>query len=238
MRKRHVRNRLDFRHLGYSQIGLPLVESIQRIMIRAEIFGQTLPANRSMEHPAQRHPIHDAAVDAKPNHATRTLVHYDENPMCSQCGGFAAEQIATPQTILRVAEKREPGWTSRFRPVMNAQDTANHILIDLDGEGQHDLLGNSGTALGLRRFISTTASMSSFFGPFGPGRRQRWGENNMRYFRLLSTLWRCSRVEVFRTMAERRTRAGRMKRVHKPATIRSAARGLGARLRPRLRIRN
>src|SRR5438132_3877017 len=116
--KAHVRNRLDFRHLEYSKIGLPLVESIERIMIRAEIFGQTLPANRSMEHPAQRHPIDDAAVDAKPNHATRTLVHYDENPMCSHCGGFAAEQIATPQTILRVAEKREPGWTSRFRPVI------------------------------------------------------------------------------------------------------------------------
>jgi hypothetical protein len=34
-----------------------------------------------MEHPAQRHPIDDAAVDAKPNHATCTLVHYDDNPM-------------------------------------------------------------------------------------------------------------------------------------------------------------
>ena len=83
---------LDFRHIEYSKIGLPLVESIQRIMIRAEIFGQTLSANRSMEHPAQRHPIDDAAVDAKPNHATRTLVHHDENPMCSQCGGFAANK--------------------------------------------------------------------------------------------------------------------------------------------------
>ena len=117
-------------------------------MIRAEIFGQPLPANRSIEHPAQRHPIDDAVVDAKPNHATRTLVHHDENPICSQCGGFAAEQITTPQTILRVAEKREPGWTYRFRSVMNAQDTANNILVDLDGESQRDLLGNSGTAPG------------------------------------------------------------------------------------------
>src|SRR6476619_2244794 len=54
------------------------------------------------------------------------------------------------------------------------------------------------STLGLRRFISTTASISSFFGPFGPGRRPRLGENNMRYFRLLSTLWRCSSVEGFR----------------------------------------
>jgi hypothetical protein len=29
---------------------------------------------------------------------------------------------------------------------MNAQDTANNILVDLDGERQRDLLGNSGTA--------------------------------------------------------------------------------------------
>jgi hypothetical protein len=62
VRKRHVGNRLDFRYLKNPKIGLPLVESIQRIMIRAEIFGQTLPANRSMKHPAQRHSIPDARV--------------------------------------------------------------------------------------------------------------------------------------------------------------------------------
>ena len=51
-------------------------------------------------------------------------------------------------TVLGVAEKREPGRTSRirFRPVMNAQDTANHILVDLNAESQRDLLGNSRTA--------------------------------------------------------------------------------------------
>ena len=48
-----------------------------------------------------------------------------------------------------------------------------------------------------------------------------FGENSMRYFRLASTWWRCRRVEGFRTMAERRRRAGLMKSVHKPAMIRS-----------------
>jgi hypothetical protein len=38
---------------------------------------------------------------------------------------------------------------------------ANAICCAIRGQPQ----------LGLRRFISTTASMSSFFGPFGPGRR-------------------------------------------------------------------
>src|SRR5215467_14889197 len=73
---------------------------------------------------------------------------------------------------------------------------------------------------GLRRFIATTASMRSWLGPFGPGRRRRLGENNVRYFRFHSTLWRCSRVEGFRRMEERRTRAGRMNRAHRPAMIR------------------
>ena len=131
---REVRS-VSVRHLQHTQIiGSPLVEPVQRIVIRAEIFGQTLPANRSMEHPAQRHSIDDAAVDAKSNHATRRLVHHDENRICSQWSGFAPKQIATPQTILRVAEKRQPGWTCLFGPVMNAQDTANNIPVDLDGE--------------------------------------------------------------------------------------------------------
>jgi hypothetical protein len=56
--------------------------------------------------------------------------------------------------------------------------------------------------LGFRRFISTTAPMSSFSGPFGPGRRPRFDENNMRYLRFLSRLWKYSRVERFNTMAE------------------------------------
>jgi hypothetical protein len=53
-----------------------MVESIQRIVIRGEIFGQTVPADRAMKHPAQGHSIHGAAVDAKTNDETRKLVHH------------------------------------------------------------------------------------------------------------------------------------------------------------------
>jgi hypothetical protein len=42
---------------------------------------------------------------------------------------------------------------------------------------------------GLRRFISTTASINSWAGPFGQGRPPRWDENNMWYFRFVSELW-------------------------------------------------
>jgi hypothetical protein len=65
-----MRNSLDFGYLEDPKISLPLMESIQRIVIQAEIFGQTVPPNRAMEHPAQRHSINDAVVDAKTNDAT------------------------------------------------------------------------------------------------------------------------------------------------------------------------
>ena len=68
--------------------------------------------------------------------------------MCSQGCGFALEQIAAPQTVIHVTKKREPGRTSRirFRPVTDAQDAANNILVDVDAESQRDLLGNAGAA--------------------------------------------------------------------------------------------
>jgi hypothetical protein len=97
--------------------------------------------------PAHGRSINDAALNTKTNNATRELIHHNENPMGSQGCGFTSEQIATPQTVLYVAEEGEPGWASRirFRAVMNAQDTANNILVDFNVESQGDLLGDSGT---------------------------------------------------------------------------------------------
>jgi hypothetical protein len=106
MRKRHGRNGLDFAYLKYSEIGFPLMEAIQRIVIRAEIFRRTVAANRATEHPAQRHSIHDTAVDAEPDNAPRTLVHNNQNPVGSQRRRFASKQIAAPQTVPGVTDQR------------------------------------------------------------------------------------------------------------------------------------
>jgi len=70
--------------------------------------------------------------------------------MSSQRGGLASEQIATPQAVFGVAEKRKPGGTApiRFRRVVNAQNTSHHILVDLDPESQCNLLSDSWTSPG------------------------------------------------------------------------------------------
>ena len=71
---------------------------------------------------------------------------------------------------------------------MKAQETAHNILIDLDAEPARSAGRCQGQPqLGLRRFMATTASMISS-GPFGPGRRRRSGENNVRYFRSQHTV--------------------------------------------------
>ena len=52
MRERHVRDGLDFFHVEYPQIRLPLVEPIQGIMVRADVCRRGVAPTRLIEHPA------------------------------------------------------------------------------------------------------------------------------------------------------------------------------------------
>src|SRR5712691_8282051 len=93
MRERRVRHRLDGFHVKDSQIRLPLVESVQRIMVRTEVLRRRLATSCSIEHLAQSHAVNDATVHAKANDAPRPLVHHDEHPVRMEDGRFAPEQI-------------------------------------------------------------------------------------------------------------------------------------------------
>ena len=101
-----------------------------------------LASRRPIEHPAQRQAIHDAAVHAKSDDPTRALVHHDENPDRPQYRGFAPKQIETPQTVLRMTEKREPGRPRRiwFGLVPHGENAPNNVLVDGNAERQGDLL--------------------------------------------------------------------------------------------------
>ena len=53
----NVGDRLDFCHLQYPQIGLPLVEPIERIVVRTQVRRQpAMPAKGAVEHPTQCDP--------------------------------------------------------------------------------------------------------------------------------------------------------------------------------------
>jgi hypothetical protein len=148
MRQRNVRHRLDGFHVENAQIRLPLVEAVQRIVVRAEVGRRRLATDRSIEHVAQCDAIHDATVHAKAHDAPRTVVHHDEHPMCVQDGRFAPKQIKTPQTVLRVTKDREPGRPRRvwFWLVPSRENASHHILVEGNTEGQGDLLRDPWTA--------------------------------------------------------------------------------------------
>src|SRR5262249_1997842 len=137
MRQWHVRARLDGYAVEGSPSRLPLVEPVQRIMIRAEVRRRRLATHRSIEHAAQRDAIHDAAVYAKADDATRALIHHDQHPVCVEDRRFAAKQVETPQTVLCVTQDREPGRPRRiwFRLVPIRENAPHHILVDGNTEG-------------------------------------------------------------------------------------------------------
>src|SRR6516162_10248240 len=124
------------------------MESIQGIIVGAEVLGHLeLPSDGAVEHATECDTIDRAGMDADPYDPARVLIHDHQDPVGTQRCRLAPEQIHTPEAVFHVAEEGEPGWASRmrFRPVMNAEDTANHILVDGNAESQGDLLGDAGT---------------------------------------------------------------------------------------------
>jgi hypothetical protein len=68
------------------------------------------------------------------------------------------------------------------------QNAPDDMLLERNAEGAKDcsaILRQPN--YGLRRFISTTASISSLDGPLGPGRRRGPGLESKRYFRFTRT---------------------------------------------------
>ena len=53
MRNRQVRHSFHFGSLKYSEVGLPPMESEQRIMITADVFWRTGSTDRTVEHPTK-----------------------------------------------------------------------------------------------------------------------------------------------------------------------------------------
>src|ERR1700674_3212394 len=93
--------------------------------------------------------------------------------------------------------------------------------------------------LGLRRFDSTIAAISSVDRPFGPGFRLRdEEEKSSRYLRSTKALWNLNSVAGLRIVDSFGIRCGLTKRVVSPSTKRSSVLRFGARCRERLMIRS
>ena len=88
----NVGDGLDFCHLQYPEIGLPLVEPIERIVVRAQVLRQpAMPSNGAVEHATECDTIDRSRVDTKPNDAAGVLIHDDQDPVGPQRGRLTAE---------------------------------------------------------------------------------------------------------------------------------------------------
>jgi hypothetical protein len=145
----NVGDGLDLCHLQYPQIGLPLVEPVQWIVVGAEVLRHPeLPSNGAVEHPTECDTVDRARMGAEANDPARALIHDDQNPVGPQRCRLAPEQIHAPEAVFHVAQERQPrGATGVLsRPVVIGENPSNNVFVDLDVERQSDLLGNSRTA--------------------------------------------------------------------------------------------
>jgi hypothetical protein len=87
---------------------------------------------RSIEHPAQPHAIHEAAVHANAHEAPGTSVDHHEHPVRAPDSRCAVKQIQTPQTVRGVTQDRKSGRPRRvwFRLVPRGEHASHHILVD------------------------------------------------------------------------------------------------------------
>ena len=133
MRQGNVGDGLDFGHLQDSQIGLPLVEPIKRIVVGAEVFRhRAVPSKGTVEHPAEGDTIDCSSLDAESNDPAGVLIHDDQDPMGPQSSRFAPEQIDTPKTVLDVAQQSQPGGTCGVlsRSIVIGENPSDNVLVD------------------------------------------------------------------------------------------------------------
>jgi hypothetical protein len=83
-----------------------------------------------------------------------------------------ARKEASHSGSARETEDSEPGRPSRslVRLIPNGENAPKHVVVYGNAKGQGDLLRDPWTTPGrFRCFIWTTAAMTSWFSPFGPG---------------------------------------------------------------------
>ena len=149
MRQWNVGDGLDFCHVQYPEVGLPLVEPIKRIVIGAEeVRHPALPSNGAVEHPTKCATINHSRMDAETNDPARVLIHDHQDPVGPQHGRFAPEQIHAPEAVSHVAQEGQPGGTAGVlsRQIVMGENSANYVFVDLDVEHQGDLLSDSRAA--------------------------------------------------------------------------------------------
>ena len=169
---------------------MPTREREQRVMIETEPDGKTPTADGLVEHAAQSQAVDIACLHAKANDPPAELVHDDQYPVSFQENRLRPKQVQAPETILRVAQEREPRQddvapadaeeaAEKARHARSLSISAPKVLASCCA-----ILGQP--KRGLRCLSPTMAWISSRAGPLGPGAPPLRGLNSKRYLCCLS----------------------------------------------------
>ncbi len=97
MGQRDVRDGFQLVDIKDPQVGAPLSELKQRIVIAAQIEWQgILTDNDLIEHSADSWSVDISGVHSESDDASRELIHDDHDPVSLEEQGFAAEEIDRP----------------------------------------------------------------------------------------------------------------------------------------------
>ena len=148
MSRTRAGNGLDLRDFPNPQIGSPAVVSEQGIVVRTEITRFSLCECGLIEYLAKRGAIDIASMHPKSNDSPGKLIHDEKDPVSFKHDGLAPEEINTPETILQVADKGEPGRSVPWvRSIMFGEDMSYEVLVDIDAKRPGNLLRDLGTAV-------------------------------------------------------------------------------------------
>ncbi|MCK7499520.1 MAG: hypothetical protein MZW92_60830 [Comamonadaceae bacterium] len=173
-------------------------------------------------------PSIDARSTPKPIDAAREHIHDQQHPVATQENRFAAEQVDTPEAILRVRDECQPGGTigaGVAGPIVLREHAANDILVDRDAEDMRDLLGDAHAAETRIAPLHLDDGCDEFRGrTFGTGLcgDADEEEKSRRYLRSTRAWWNLNSVAGLMSAPSFAIRRGLTNSVVRPSTTRSS----------------
>ncbi len=106
----------------------------KRIIVRGQIFRQIRSGDRLVEQATKRHAVYRAGMHTETDDPPSELIHNDKNPVRLHGVGLSAKEIDAPETILCVADERQPRRTSYagLGPVVLRKNPPYHVFVYLD----------------------------------------------------------------------------------------------------------
>src|SRR5664279_1498379 len=142
MRTGNQRHRLHGLDAQNPEVGLPALELEQRVMVEAQPDGEGLSADGLVEHATERPAVHGHGLHPKADDPAGKLIHDDQDPMTPQQDRIGPEQVHAPETVFGMTQERKPrrSVVTAFGVVVRCQNSADHILVDLDAKALGQVL--------------------------------------------------------------------------------------------------